>query len=76
MFEFIYAHFEKKLQNFRKYLNENLKKKFIRKFQLSTKYSILFIFKKNETFRLCVNYRKLNHITIKNRYSLFNINEF
>ena len=37
---------------------------------------ILFVLKKNEIFRLCVNYRKLNNITIKNRYSLFNINEF
>ena len=30
-FEFVYALFEKKLKIFRKYLNENLKKKFIRK---------------------------------------------
>ena len=74
-FEFIYALFEKKLRIFRKYLNENLKKKFIRKSQLLTKYSILFVFKKNETLRLCVDYRKLNEIIIKNRYSLSNINE-
>ena len=75
MFELIYAFFEKKLKIFREYLNENLKKKFIRKSQSSTKYSILFVFKKNETLRLCVDYRKLNEITIKNRYSLSNINE-
>ena len=31
--------------------------------------------KKNEELRLCVDYRKLNEITIKNRYSLFNIEE-
>ena len=74
-FEFIYAFFEKKLKALRKYLNENMKKKFIKKSQSSTKYSILFVFKKNETFRLCVDYRKLNNITIKNRYSLFNIKE-
>ena len=50
-----------------------MKKKFIKKFKLSTKYSIFFVFKKNEKFRLCVDYRKLNAITIKNRYLLFNI---
>ena len=75
MFELIYALFEKKLKILRKYLNENLKKKFIRKSQSSTKYSILFVSKKDEILRLCVNYRKLNEIIIKNRYSLSNINE-
>ena len=56
-------------------MNENLKKKFIRKSQSSTRYSILFVSKKNEKLRLCVDYRKLNEITIKNRYSLLNIDE-
>ena len=74
-FELIYALFEKKLRILREYLNENLKKKFIWKSQSSTKYSILFVLKKNETLRLCVDYRKLNEIIIKNRYSLSNINE-
>ena len=50
-----------------------MKKRFIKKFKLSAKYSIFFAFKKNGEFRLCVDYRKLNAITIKNRYSLFNI---
>ena len=75
MFELIYALFKKELRILRKYLNENLKKEFIRKSQSSTKYSILFVLKKDETLRLCVDYRKLNEITIKNRYSLSNINE-
>ena len=52
-----------------------MKKKFIKKSQLSIEYSIFFAFKKNELFRLYVDYRKLNNIIIKNRYSLFNINE-
>ena len=75
-FEFIYALFEKKLKVLREYLNENLKKKFIRKSQSSTRYSIFFVFKKNEKLCLYVDYRKLNEIIIKNRYSLSNINEF
>ena len=74
-FEPIYALFEKKLRILREYLNENLKKEFIRKSQSSTKYSILFVPKKDEKLRLCVDYRKLNEITIKNRYSLLNISE-
>ena len=57
-------------------MNTNLKKKFIKKFESSTKYSIFFTFKKNDKFRLCVDYQKLNDITIKNKYSLFNISEF
>ena len=52
-----------------------MKKKFIQKSQSSTKYLILFVFKKDEKLRLCVDYRKLNEIIIKNRYSLSNINE-
>ena len=75
-FESIYTLSKKELKIFKKYLNENIKKRFIKKSQLSTKYSILFVFKKNDTFRLCVDYWKLNNITIKNRYSLFNIKEF
>ena len=34
------------------------------------KISIFFIFKKNEKFRLCVNYKDLNVVIIKNRHSL------
>ena len=52
-----------------------MKKGFIKKFESSAGYPILFVFKKNGTLRLCVDYRKLNNITIKNRYSLFNISE-
>ena len=74
-FGLIYALFEKELRILREYLNKNLKKEFIRKSQSSTKYSILFVLKKDETLRLCVDYRKLNEITIKNRYPLPNINE-
>jgi hypothetical protein len=32
--------------------------------------SILFVKKKDGTLRLCINYRQLNKMTIKNRYSL------
>ena len=42
---------------------------------LSAEYPILFISKKNNKFRLYIDYRKLNDIIIKNKYSLFNIAE-
>ena len=35
-----------------------------------TNASILFIFKKNKRLRLCVNYKELNAIIIKNRHLL------
>ena len=36
---------------------------------------ILFVFKKNEKLCLCVNYKELNAIIIKNRHSLLLIIE-
>ena len=35
----------------------------------------MFTLKSNKTFRLYIDYKKLNDITIKNRYLLSNINE-
>ena len=52
-----------------------MKKEFIKKSQSSAEYLILFVLKKNETLHLCVNYQKLNEITVKNCYSLFNISK-
>ena len=71
----IYALSEKELETLREYLDENLKKGFIRPSDSPAGYSILFARKKDETLRLCVDYRKLNDITIKNRYPLPNIRE-
>ncbi len=45
-------------------------KKFIRESQSSAEYLILFISKLNESLKLCVDYRALNNITIKNSYLL------
>jgi len=56
-----------KLKN---YINKNLKKNYIKPLILFANYPILFI-KKNDILRLCVNYRQLNEITIKNKYPLF-----
>ena len=71
----IYALSEKELQELRKYLDENLKKGFIKKSESPAGYPILFVPKKDGSLRLCVDYRDLNRITIKNRYPLPNIGE-
>ena len=36
---------------------------------------VLFVKKKDGTFRMCINYRGLNKVTIKNKYQLPRIEE-
>ncbi len=66
----VYWMFSVKLLKVKKYLNENLSKKFITSSQTLYFSSVLFILKANEDLRFCVNYRKLNVIFKRNRYSL------
>ncbi len=63
------------LVTLRQYLDDVLTKHWIKHFISSTDTSILFIFKKNDNFHLCMNYQDLNKIIIKNHHSLFLINE-
>ncbi len=64
-----------KILELRRYLNENLSKDFIRVSCSQMIVSVLFVKKLKEELRFCVNYRDLNAITVKNRYSLFLISE-
>ncbi len=64
-----------KLQKIKKYLEENLKKKFITLSKASFASSILFVEKKDDSLRFCVNYRKLNALIKRNRYSILLIDE-
>jgi hypothetical protein len=57
------------LKILKEYLNKNLKREYIQNFSNSAGASILFILKKNRSFRIYVNYRGLNKIIVKNRYS-------
>jgi len=70
-----YWMFSVKLLKVKKYLNENLSKRFITLSQTLYFSSILFILKANEDLQFCVNYQKLNVIFKRNRYSLSLINE-
>ena len=63
------------LEILRSYLDKNLKKSFIRKAKIIIGFLILFVLKKDGKLRLCVDYRRLNVITIKNKYPLPNIGE-
>ena len=58
------------------YIDTNLLNNFIKSFKLSVRALILFIKKKDNTLRLCVNYRGLNLVIIKNHYLLSLISEF
>ncbi len=52
------------------YVEENLRKGFIRRSTSSAASPVLFVRKKTGELRLCVDYRGLNAITKKNRYPL------
>ena len=66
----IYSLSEPELQSLRDYLKENLEKGFIVPSKSPAASPILFQRKKDGSLRLCVDYRKLNEITQKNRYPL------
>ncbi len=61
---------EADLRTLREYLDENLKKGFIRLLALLVGSPVLLVLKKDRKKRLYVDYRKLNIITIKDRYAL------
>ena len=67
----LYNLFQTKLTELRRYLKNVLIKNWIKYFVSLVDASILFVSKKNDELRLCVNYKKLNAITIKNQHSLF-----
>jgi len=71
----LYQMFDHKLQKIKKYLIEHLNKEFIFFSFASYVSLILFAEKKDESLRFCVNYRKLNALIKRNRYSLPLIDE-
>ncbi len=71
----IYQMSSVKLLKVKKYLNENLLKKFITFSQIFYFFLVLFVLKANEDLRFCMNYWKLNVVFKRNRYSLSLIDE-
>ncbi len=71
----LYSMSEDQLKKVRTYLDENLKRGFIRPSKSLAEYLILFVSKKDDTKQLCVNYRQLNEITRWDSYSLLLIKE-
>ena len=63
------------LQELKVQLQELLDKGFIRPSTSPWGAPVLFAKKKNNTLRLCIDYRQLNRVTIKNRYLLPNIDD-
>ncbi|MBW0568667.1 hypothetical protein O181_108382 [Austropuccinia psidii MF-1] len=59
----------------RDYISENLEKVFMNPSSCSTGAPVLFVKKKDGDLRLCVDYRKLNVVTMKNNYSVPPINQ-
>ena len=64
----IYSLFEFKLRKLKKYLKKNLTKNFIVFNKIAFVSSMLFAIKFDDQLRLCVNYRRFNHIIKSNRY--------
>ena len=63
------------LQELRVQLQELLDKGFIRSSTSPLGAPVLFAKKKDKTLRLCIDYRQLNKVTIKNRYPLPRIDD-
>ncbi|CAH9130500.1 unnamed protein product [Cuscuta epithymum] len=63
------------LQELHKQLQELLEKGFIRPSYSPWGAPVLFVKKKDGTMRLCIDYRELNKVTIKNRYPLPRIDD-
>ena len=58
------------------YVNEMLKKNFIRRNLSNYATFVLIIKKLNENFRICINYKTLNVLIIKNRNCFLLIKKF
>ncbi|EPS35483.1 hypothetical protein H072_11124 [Dactylellina haptotyla CBS 200.50] len=71
----VYACTKDELEALREYIEENLRKGYIRPSRSPVGYSILFVPKKNGKLQICIDYRSLNAITIKDRNSLPRIDE-
>jgi len=66
----LYSMSQKETNTLQEYLEENVKKGFIKPSTSPYGAPVLFVPKKDGSLRLCVDYRKLNNDTVKNAYPL------
>ena len=66
----IYNLSQDELATLKEYIDENLAKGFIQYSKSPIGTPILFVKKKNGSLQMCVDYRNLNKVTIKNQYPL------
>jgi hypothetical protein len=71
----IYQLSEKKLQALQKQLDKNLVQEFIEPSTSPAAAPVIFTAKKSSKLKMCMDYRRLNAITIKNHYLLLLINK-
>ncbi|MBW0570696.1 hypothetical protein O181_110411 [Austropuccinia psidii MF-1] len=71
----IYSLSKNESETLRDYISENVEKGFIRQSPSSTGEPVLFVKKKDGGLHLCVDYRKLNAVTRKNRYPVPPMNQ-
>ena len=69
--ELIYKLNDEKFKILKKYIDKNLTREYIQQSKSRIIQSILFVFKKNEKHKLCVDYKKLNAITKKKKFFVF-----
>ena len=63
------------LEELKKQLEELTKKGFIRSSTSPWGAPVLFVKKKDGSMRMCIDYRKLNQVTVKNKYPLPRIDD-
>jgi hypothetical protein len=66
----IYSMSREELQTLRDWLDENLRKGFIRPSSSAVTSPVLFVKKPGGGLRLCMDYRALNEVSVKDRYPL------
>jgi hypothetical protein len=71
----IYSLSEVELKALKAYIDTNLASRFIQRSSSPAASPILFVKMKDGSLRLCVDYRALNHASVKNRYPLPLISE-
>ncbi len=69
----LYRYSPKEVEALNTQISEDLQRGFIRKSRSAAASPVLFVCKKDGSLRMCIDYRKLNEITVKNRYPLPNM---